>query len=74
MTDQELIDELRKYVHNFSKYPFDPGTASLAAYRLEHLLALVEEDNKKKKPTRFFREVWDDMVEALKALKNIFKR
>lgn len=47
MTDQELIRELRDYTHNFAKYPFNPGTASLAARRLEQLLALVEDKQNK---------------------------
>jgi hypothetical protein len=47
MTDQELIQELRDYARNFAQYPFNPGTASFAAYRLEQLLALVESNNSK---------------------------
>ena len=43
MTDQELIQELRDYTHNFTKYPFNPGTASLIARRLEELLDLMED-------------------------------
>lgn len=45
MTDQELIQELRDYAHNFAQYPFNPGTASFAARRLEQLLALVANKN-----------------------------
>ena len=43
MTDQELIQALKDYVHNYARHPFDPGIASLIAHRMEQLLALVEE-------------------------------
>ena len=46
MTDIEMIESLRDYAHNFTKYPFNPGTASLIARRLEELLALAEDKTK----------------------------